>query len=493
MTDEDSSKRPGPPQWATMTVALAALVPYIATTSGGALFRPGLASGLGASSEALLLVQALSTGGYAFGAFLAGDLVQRHRQRHLFLLFQVALILGWLTCALAGGITAYGAGLILAGTATGLQLVTALPPTIRNYPAARVPRTAGLVSFGLFGGIAAGPLLGGVVAGSGGWRELFLGFVLVGLATLALAWHYLPNQEPPNPELKRDHTALWLGLAATLLPFFGAGQLASRGFTSPLVLVPAGVGLAALAALLVLEFRRRDALAPVRLMSSTLPVIGTLVAMGAGGAFVTFTLLATGFLTRSAGMAPLTVGLTLSPLLAGALAAAIALARMVAGRLLPLLVLGGLVALLAGGAMLAMLGPSPNLLLLEAGVALLGFGAGATVSPALFLAGLSMSAALLGRIFALIELIRSVSDFILAPVMTHIADGAGDPMHGYALAMWTTLGLTLALALLVVALYLLGGVRAQRPDLEAWLGQKGPALTSPPLLAAVAGDRLAVE
>src|SRR6185437_8630325 len=55
----------------------------------------------------------------------------------------------------------------------------------------------------------------------------------------------------------------------------------------------------------------------------------------------------------------------------------------------------------------------------RAGIA--GHGAGATVSPGLYLAAFPLPSRLVGRIFARVELVRPVADFILAPVMLGVA------------------------------------------------------------------------
>ena len=77
-----------------------------------------------------------------------------------------------------------------------------------------------------------------------------------------------------------------LAAAATVLPFFATSSLARVGATSPVFLVPFVLGLAALLALIVTQYRSGDPLMPVQALSTQLPVTGTLVAMVAGAVFV---------------------------------------------------------------------------------------------------------------------------------------------------------------------------------------------------------------
>jgi hypothetical protein len=78
-----------------------------------------------------------------------------------------------------------------------------------------------------------------------------------------------------------------------------------------------------------------------------------------------------------------------------------------------------------------------------------------------------------------------VADFILAPVMLGVARVASGAMHpnaaGLRFSIWLTLGVTVALTLGGVALYLLGGAGLPRPDLIAWIEHNRPAVGSPPL------------
>jgi hypothetical protein len=121
--------------------------------------------------------------------------------------------------------------------------------------------------------------------------------------------------------------------------------------------------------------------------------------------------------------------------------------------------------------------------------ALLGLGAGATVSPGLYLAGLSLPSRIIGRIFALVELVRSVADFIISPIMVELAgagaSGGGASAAGIRDAIWITLGVTLAMTLFGVGSYLLGNVGLPLPDVQAWIEGSEPAFRSPPLAGAV--------
>jgi hypothetical protein len=59
----------------------------------------------------------------------------------------------------------------------------------------------------------------------------------------------------------------------------------------------------------------------------------------------------------------------------------------------------------------------PAVIMLAVGAGLIGFGVGASVSPALFITGFSLRSAQIQRIFALVELLRGVTAFLAAPIL----------------------------------------------------------------------------
>jgi tellurite resistance protein TehA-like permease len=111
--------------------------------------------------------------------------------------------------------------------------------------------------------------------------------------------------------------------------------------------------------------------------------------------------------------------------------------------------------------------------------ALLGFGAGATVAPGLFLAGLGVRSRLLGRAFALVQLLRLTATFAVAPVVLYLAQQAQSTATGVRTGLWITLALAGAGLVASLAIPAVSGARPHAPDLEAWLEDGERAMTSP--------------
>jgi hypothetical protein len=132
------------------------------------------------------------------------------------------------------------------------------------------------------------------------------------------------------------------------------------------------------------------------------------------------------------------------------------------------------------------------------GSGLTGLGLGATVAPALFVAGFSLPSANLQRVFAIVELMRAVAAFMIAPIFVHLAATVGGGLNaGTGIALWIGLGLAVVGAALGVTIYILSGARPAAADLDTFLAGAEPAWYSPPLLARIrrplATARLATE
>jgi predicted MFS family arabinose efflux permease len=145
----------------TLASAIIALVPFIVVTTAYTFFSRQIEGDLHVGQRAVEIVAGLSTAGYAFGALVGGDLVQRFSQRPLFFACEALFALGCLASAVGHGIVACGAGRIVAGLATGLLLVIALPPVIQKFPPEKLPITVIFIDIGFFGAVCIGPLLGG--------------------------------------------------------------------------------------------------------------------------------------------------------------------------------------------------------------------------------------------------------------------------------------------------------------------------------------------
>jgi hypothetical protein len=225
---------------------------------------------------------------------------------------------------------------------------------------------------------------------------------------------------------------------------------------------------------------------PVRQFFTTIPVVGVIIALTAGAASVAIIELIQEALQKT--LSPTHLGMLFWPQFGGAVVSAVLFGVLFRTRLVATLAFAGM-ALIAGGGAVVTGVTGGGQALVVVGSGLLGLGVGASVSPALFIAGFSLASAQLQRVFALVELLRGTAAFMVAPLIVHMAMTVGQsPKQGVSIAIWVSLGLAAGGGLLALYVWILGRARLQRPDLERWMGGEGPAWDSPPLAAGVRGE-----
>ncbi|MGH3298810.1 MAG: MFS transporter [Trebonia sp.] len=459
------------------------LVPYLGLSGALQPLTPLIASQLHASEQTISIGYGLANAGYAVGTVLAVQLAQHLPQRRLMVMYAALLVIGSVLAATATGAPVFIVGHVLQGLCTSLLLIASTPPLILGYPVRKLRSTAVIFNLCIFGAVAAGPLIGGAQASFHAWRPLF--WIVAGVAFLGLVMSLLTFSDAPPADLSAPRDPVAIGLAATgsVAAFFGAAELLTHGFLDPVAVIPLLVGIALIAALIAYEYRARHPLLILRDLVSTIPMTGVVVAICAAAAATSaIALTAT---VQAPHYTPLHLGLLYIPELAAAALTAIVFGAVFSTRFIHYYALTGMVILAAGVLVLrAVIPPSSALTL--AGSALVGIGIGASVVPALFLAGYSLRSASIQRVFAILELLRAIAAFLIAPILLHFAVTAtGLPSAAMNTALWICFGLSAGGAVVGVLLYVLGRVRPAAPAIERWMGGLEPAWESPPLLAAL--------
>jgi len=469
---------------ATAAMVVFALIPYLALSAAMQPLAPIITRDLHMSLQTFSLGSGLANAGYAVGTVLAVALAQHLPQRRLLVGYAGLLVVGSLLTATAQSPAMFITGHVLQGFCTSLMLIAAAPPLVLGFGRAKLRETAVIMNLCIFGAVALGPTLGGIQAQAGAWRPLFFAVAGVSLGALLLTVLTFEDAPPANRSAPVDPLAIGLAASGSVAAFFGASELLTHKFLEPITFVPLIGGLALIVTLIVYQFRAKRPLLTIRsMLTSTIPVAGIVVALFAAAASVSATALTAALLAGRYG--PLHLGLLYLPELAGATLTALALGIVITRRQMQYLPLAGMLFLAAGiGTFLIQTPPSQTLTLIAS--ALTGIGLGASVAPALFVAGFSLPAANLQRVFAIIELMRAVAAFMIAPVFAHFAATVGGNLQsGTEIALWIGLGLALGAAVIAVALYALGGARPQAPDLDRFMEGERPAWYSPPLLAAI--------
>ncbi|WP_081395060.1 MFS transporter [Mycolicibacterium conceptionense] len=459
-----------------------ALIPYLALSAAVDPLVPIISAQLNMSTQTMSLGSGLGNAAYAVGTVLAVQFAQHLPQRRMLLAYAVVLVVGSVLAASAVNGTMFICGHILQGLATSMLLIAAAPPLTIGFPRDKLRNTAVIMNMCVFGAVALGPFIGGVQAETDAWRPLF--WIVAGIAFLALVMAALTFEDAPPADLDapRDLRAIGLASVGCAAAFIGASQLTSHAFTDPAVIVPMLGGLALIVVLIVYQFKAPRPLLTVRTMlTSSIPVAGVGVALFAAAASVAATALTAEVFMQT--YSPVQVGLLYLPELGGAIVMAFVFGSVISKRSMHYLPLVGMGLLAAGIVMFRLAIPANQPLALIAS-ALTGLALGATVAPALFVAGFSLQSNSLQRVFAIIELLRAVAAFMVAPIFAHFAaTAAGGLTAGAGDALWVGFGLSIGGALFGVAVYALSGARPQKPDLDQFLDGESPAWYSPPLLA----------
>jgi MFS family permease len=467
---------------AVAAMVMFALIPYLALSAALQPLTPIIAKQLHTSLQTMSLSSGLANAAYAAGTVMAVQFAQHLPQRRMLIVYATLLVIGSMLAAAAQDPGMYITGHVLQGLCTSLLLISAVPPLAIGYPASKLRTTAVIMNMCIFGAVALGPAIGGLQAHFDAWRPLFWIIAAIAASALVLSVLTFDDAPPADPDSPRDPLAIALAAVGCAAAFFGASELLTHSFLDPITIVPLLGGLATIVVLIVYQFRAKRPLLTIRTMlTSTMPVAGVVVALFAAAASVSATALTAAVLAEHYG--PLHVGLLYLPEVAGAVITAILLGVVITRRAMHYLPLAGMVFLAAGiGVFLIEVPPSEAATLVGSG--LTGIGLGATVAPALFVAGFSLPSASLQRVFAIVELMRAVAAFMIAPIFAHLAVTVGGSVDaGTSIALWIGLGLALGGAALGVAIYALGGARPQAPDLERFVAGESPAWYSPPLLA----------
>ncbi|WP_375502847.1 MFS transporter [uncultured Jatrophihabitans sp.] len=464
------------------TMAVLALVPYLVLSAALSPLIPFIESDLSMSPQTLSLGLGLGNAGYAVGTVLAVLFAQHLPQRFMLVVYATMSVVGSVLCAAAQDPAMFIIGHILQGLSTSLLLIAAVPPLALGFGAEKLKHTAVILSVCIFGAVAAGPVFGGIQANAHAWRPLLWITVGLSVAVVILVVLTYEHTPPANRDAPKDPTAIALATAGSIAAFFGASELTTHAFVSAITLIPLLGGLLLILVLIVWETKSRNPLLPLGpLLESTIPVSGVTIALCAAAASVSVSDLTLNLVTAQHGA--LHAGLLFLPELAGALIAAFVLGAVLETKHLQYLPMIGMAFLAVGiGIFLIKVPSSQGLTLVGSGFT--GVGLGATVSPALFGAGFSLPAANLQRVFAMIELLRGVAAFMIAPIFVHfVATVGGSPAAGTRDALWVSLAIVVGGSALALGLYFAGGARPQTPQMTTFLNGDEPAWPSPPLLA----------
>jgi EmrB/QacA subfamily drug resistance transporter len=314
---------------------------------------------------------------------VAGSLADLLGRRRVFLyglgLFGVA--------SLACGLAPTGGTLIAFRLVQGIGAALVMPSTLALVAATfeGEERGAAIGSWASWGAVAAafGPLVAGVLISTLSWRAIF--FLSLPLVAAAMAIAIVAVEETRNPNMTVPQIDL-LGAALSALGLGGISfamiEGTALGWTDPIVLTSAAIGLVAIVGFLLREMRTESPMLPLKLFRSRnfSAANGATLALYAifNGNFFILTI----YLQTALGYSPLAAGLATLPVTLFMIGLASRLGRLAArtGPRLPMTI--GILLTGAGLGLLAFLKPGDSYVAhVLPGIVVFGFGLALTVPP----------------------------------------------------------------------------------------------------------------
>jgi EmrB/QacA subfamily drug resistance transporter len=312
---------------------------------------------------------------------LSGSMADRLGRRRIFQIGLALFSLGSLLCSVSPNLGSLIVFRMLQAVG-GSMLNPVAMSIIRNTFTDARERAAAIGIWGAVIGIslALGPVLGGALTDSIGWRSIFWVNVPIGVAAIALTALYVPESRAPRPR-RVDPVGQLLVIIALSSVTYAIIEGPSAGWASARTIGVFAVAIVAVATLLPYESRREDPLVEIGFFRSVPFAGATVIAVAAFAALGGFLFLNTLYLQEVRGLSPLTAGLYTLPL-----AAVTVVASPLSGRLVgrvgprPSLLLGG-VGIGAGSLMLTGLTTHTAVLWLLSSYLVFGVGFGVINAP----------------------------------------------------------------------------------------------------------------
>jgi EmrB/QacA subfamily drug resistance transporter len=410
---------------------------------------------------------------------LAGSTGDRIGRRRVFQTGIIVFSLGSLLCGLAPSLGALIAARVLQAIG-GSMLNPVAMSIIRNVFENPRERAQAIGVWGAVFGLsmALGPVVGGALVDSVGWRAVFFVNVPIGLLGIVLTALYVPESRAPRPR-RLDPVGQLLVIAALATLTYAIIDGPHAGWGSAATLGLFAFSLACFATLIGYELRREEPLLELRFFRSA-PFSGaSVIAIATFASMGGFLFLNTLYLQNVRGLSPLHAGLYMLPMAGMLLIFSPVSGRLVGqrGARLPLVLAAG--ALIVAALMLTRLEPGTSTGYLLAAYFIFGIGIGLVNPPITNTAVSGMPPAQAGVAAAVASTSRQVGMTLGVAVIGAICGGslAGTIGKGFAAAThpgwWIIAGL--GVLILVLGVLTTGGWanRTARQTAEA-LREHGP-------------------
>jgi EmrB/QacA subfamily drug resistance transporter len=356
-----------------LVVSLDVTIVNVALPSIGRDFHASL-SGLQWAVDAYTLV-------LASFLMLSGSTADRLGRRRTFVTGLGAFVAGSLLCSVAPNLTTLIVFRMLQAIGGSMLNPVAMSIITNTFTDAKERAQAIGVWAAVVGiSMALGPVLGGLLVDTVGWRSIFWINIPVGILAAMLALRFIPESKASHAR-KVDVRGQTLVIAFLASLTFGIIQAPSYGWTSVSTLSVFGASLASLVAIVLWELRVDEPLIDIRFFRSLPFSAATLIAIGAFAGLGGFLFLNTLYLQSVKGLSALSAGFDTLPMAAMLFIFAPISGRVVGqfGARIPL-VIGG-VGISGSALMMTDVRPGTSFLWLFSSYVIFGIGFGFVNTP----------------------------------------------------------------------------------------------------------------
>ncbi len=231
-------------------------------------------------------------------------------RRRLFVAGLVTFVAASLLSGMAVNVWMLIACRVLQGVGSAALQAIGAALVIDAFPHNERGRAMGWVLTAVSAGLVTGPLAGGLLVGTIGWRWIFYLNVPVGLVSLALGLRALPYTAPVGPK-RFDLLGAASLVAGVLLVLFGLNRVQVAGIVAPLVLAPLVTGIVLLGGFLGRQRRSPVPTIDLEMFRVRELSAATLAAFLSFSGLASLILLLPFYLERGLGLTPVQVGLVL--------------------------------------------------------------------------------------------------------------------------------------------------------------------------------------
>ena len=298
-------------RWTTLAVVMTSVFMATLDSSAVNITLPTLAVELDATFDALqwvVLAYLLVITGLLLPFGRAADVLGRRR---FFVAGLAIFVAGSLLSGMAVNVWMLVACRVLQGLGSAATQAIGAALVIDAFPENERGRAMGWVLSAVSAGLITGPLAGGVLVGTIGWRWIFYLNVPVGLISLALGLRSLPYSAPVGPR-RFDFPGAASLVAGVMLVLFGLNRVQVAGIAAPLVLAPLLTGIVLLGGFLAWQRRSPAPTVDLGMFRVRELSAATLAAFLAFAGLSSLVLLLPFYLQRGLGLDPVQVGLVLA-------------------------------------------------------------------------------------------------------------------------------------------------------------------------------------